>query len=575
MNTALARIAEDSINILVIEDNIGDVVLIQEMLEKASSIGFSVFHAPTVEMAEPQYRAHLFNVLLLDFNLPGLSGVEAVEKLRADLPGIPIIVMTGLADEKKALNTIKQGVQDYIIKGEYGNNILPRAIRYAIERKQFENRVIELVHFDQITGLINREVFLERLEGAIALSNQNGMPLAVLLISLRHFKEVTATLGHEVSNKLLKAAAVRLKECLMKQDALARLEGAEFVLFIAGNLAQPENLEYFSKGIIDTLERSFDIDGNSITIGCSIGIAPFPGGSVEDVDLFKQANIALHRAKQNPESEFQFYSQELNEELSGRIRLARELRDALDNKELVVWYQPIVDLKTDKVCGVETLVRWNHPEKGMVLPGEFVPFAEKSDLIVEITETVMQQACRDFKTWKHLVSEPFYVAINISARDFQKKDFTSRFERVLKLTGLNPKDVALEVTEGIIMDDPEQAALALTACRKAGASVFVDDFGTGYSSLGYLSKLPLDVLKIDYSFVADITTNGNNLMIATAIINLAHALNLKVVAEGIETKEQKDLLAILGCDKAQGFYFASPMPLEELTRWLQQREEQA
>jgi len=572
MSPALAHAPEPSIDILLIEDNESDAFLIQEMLGKNSSRVFSISHAPTMESAEPEYRARMFSVLLLDLNLPGLSGMEAIEKIRADLPGVPIIVMTGQHDEKRALGIIQQGVQDYIVKGQYGNDVLPRAIRYAIERKQFENRVIELVHFDRITGLMNREVFLERLEGAMSLADQNGMPLAVLHLSLRHFKETTATLGHEVGNKLLKAAAIRLKECLMKQDALARLEGAEFILFIAGNYAAPEKLEHFSRHIIDAIARPFDIDGHRISLGCSIGVAPFTGGSPEEINLFKHAGIALHRAKQSAHSEFQFYSHALNEELYQRITLGKELRTALDMRELLAYYQPIIDLKTGRVCGVETLVRWNHPEKGLIPPMTFIPFAEKSELILEITEYILQEACKDFLAWKHLVSEPFYVAINLSARDFQKKDFAARLEKMLALTGMNPKNIALEVTEGTLMEDPKQAIQTLTACRETGASVFVDDFGTGYSSLSYLSRLPLDILKIDRSFVTDIATNGHNLMIATATINLAHALNLKVVAEGIETKEQKDLLTILGCDKAQGYYFAKPMPLKELTAWLAKQE---
>lgn len=572
MKTSLAHAFEPSINILLIEDNEGDVFLIQDVLQKVSAHGFSIFHAPTLEKAELQYRSHTFNVLLLDLNLPGLSGVDAIEKVRCDLPGIPIIVMTGLDDEKRALHIIQKGVQDYIVKGQYANNILPRAIRYAIERKQFENRVIELVHFDQVTGLINREVFLERLEGAMALSNQNGMPLAVLLLSLRHFKEVTATLGHDVGDKLLKAIAVRLKECLMKQDALARMDGAEFILYIAGDLAAAENLEQFVQGMLDAIARPFEIDGHRIFLGCSIGVAPFSGGNPEEVDLFKHANIALHRAKQDSESRFQFYTQALSQELYDRIILGKELRNALKQQELQAYYQPIVDLKTGRVCGVETLVRWQHPERGMIMPAKFIPFAEQSELIQEITENVLQQACEAFPLWKHLVTEPFYVSVNLSARDFRRKDFMTRLERILDVTGMSPKNIAFEVTEGTIMEDAKRTALTLASCREKGASIFIDDFGTGYSSLSYLSKLPLDILKIDRSFVTDMVTNGHDLMIATATINLAHALNLQVVAEGIETVEQKQLLTILGCDKAQGYYFAKPMPMKELIAWLESPE---
>lgn len=570
MNQPLARSSTSPLDILLIEDNEDDASFVQDILKRTSPSAFLVSHATTLETAEPEYRQRAFNVLLLDFNLPGLSGMEAVEKLRADLPATPIIVMTGLDDEQKALGAMQRGAQDYIVKGQYANNILPRAIRYAIERKQFENRVIELVHFDQITGLINREVFLDRLEGAISLANQNTLPLAVLLLSLRRFKDVTATLGHEVGNKLLKAVAVRLKECLMRQDAIARLEGDEFILMIAGQLAAPERLAAFCQHVIDAIERPFEIEEHSVQIGCSIGVATYPECGRDAVELAKHGDIALHRARQNAKNEFQFYTQKLNTELNDRITLEKELQAAIRRRELMTYYQPIIDLKNNRVSGVETLIRWKHPEKGFIPPTTFIPLAEKSDLILEISDYVMREACRDFLSWKSLVKEPFYVAVNLSARDFQKKDFVERLSKVLADTGMNPKDIALEVTEGTLMEDPKQAIETLTACRKLGAAIFVDDFGTGYSSLSYLSVLPLDILKIDRSFVTDIMTSGHNLLIATATINLAHGLNLKVVAEGVETKEQKDLLAILGCDKVQGYYFAKPMPVSELSAWLKQ-----
>jgi diguanylate cyclase (GGDEF)-like protein len=568
MSPALAQPSLSPISILLVEDNKGDALLIEEALEDAAPKAFLVSHASTLEMAEPQYRQQEFNVLLLDLNLPGVSGMEAVEKLRADLPTTPIIVMTGLDDEKRALGTMQRGAQDYIVKGQYGNNILPRVIRYAIERKRFETRVIELVHFDQITGLINREVFLDRLEGVISLANQNVMPLAVMLLSLRRFKDVTATLGHEVGNKLLKAVAVRLKECLMRQDAIARLEGDEFILLIAGQLASPESLAGFCQQIIEAIERPFEINDHSVRIGCSIGVATYPSCGKDAIELAKHADISLHRARQNVKNTFLFYTQTLNQELNERITLEKELQAAIKRQELLAYYQPIVDLKSNRICGVETLMRWKHAEKGFIPPNVFIPLAEKSELILEISDYVMKQACKDFLSWKDLIASPFYVAVNLSARDFQQKDFVERLGHMLKATGMNPKDLALEVTEGTLMENPQQAIGTLTACRALGAAIFVDDFGTGYSSLSYLSKLPLDILKIDRSFVADITTNGHNLLIATATINLAHALNLKVVAEGIETKEQKELLSILGCDKAQGYYFAKPMPASELVAWL-------
>jgi len=575
MKQALAELPEyskSSIDILLIEDNEGDALIIQEMLQEMPSRAFSVSHVITVEMAEPEYKAHAFNVLLLDLSLPGLSGMEAVKKILHDLPLVPIIVMTGLDDEKRALGAMQMGVQDYIVKGQYDNNILPRAIRYAIERKRFENKVIELINFDQVTGLINRVLFLDRLEGAISLANQNNIPLAALVLSLRRFKDVTATLGHESGNKLLKSVAMRLKECIMRQDAIARLEGDEFILLITGQLAALENLTWFAQNIIDAIERPFTIDDHSVRIGCSIGVATYPACGGDKIELLKHADIALHRAKKNGKSEFQFYTEKLNEELSESISIEKELQSAIKQRELIAHYQPIIDLKNNRVCGVETLIRWNHPKKGFVPPDKFIPLAEKSDLILDISEYMIRLACSDFSSWKNLTEPPFYIAVNLSSRDIQKKDFSERLAEILKSTDMKPEYIALEITEGTLMEDPKQSILTLTECRNSGSSIFVDDFGTGYSSLSYLSTLPLDILKIDRSFVNDILTNKHNLVIATATINLAHALGLQVVAEGIETKEQKELLATLGCDKAQGYYFAKPMPLSELTEWLARRE---
>jgi len=567
-NIRINKQATLPIHILLIEDSEGDSFLIQEALTDCTNGKFIVVHAPTVEDAEKEYVARVFDVLLLDMNLPGLSGLEAVEKVRKDQPGIPIIVMTGMDDEERALSAMQRGVQDYLVKGNYTNEVLPRSIRYAIERQRFENKVIQLIHFDQVTGLINREVFLERLEGAISLASQNNMPLAVLLINLKQFKDVNATLGHDTGNKLLKTVATRLREYILPHDAIARLEGDEFIVMVAGNQAIPENLTHFAQGIIDTIRTPFEVDGQSINIGCNIGVATYPSCGKDGTELMKHADIALHRAKQSSKDEFHFYTQKLNEELMERILIEKELRIALKERALSAWYQPIIDMRTNRVCGVETLLRWQHPTRGFIPPSTFIPIAEKTDLIMEISEYVMNAACTDYAVWENLVQQPFYVAINLSTKDLQKTNFPDRLNNILQKTKMNPKHIALEITEGSLMEDPKQTITALQQCRQAGAAIFVDDFGTGYSSLSYLSLLPLDVLKIDQSFVRDILTNKHNRMIANSTINLAHGLGLHVVAEGIETTGQLELLKMIGCDKAQGFHFAKPMPISELLEWL-------
>ncbi|HEU5048617.1 MAG TPA: EAL domain-containing protein [Rickettsiales bacterium] len=559
-----------ALNILIIEDNEGDAFLIREMLEQEAPHTFSIQHSPTLEEAEPQYKNKPFNLLLLDLNLPGITGMEAIEKLRRDLPGVPIIVMTGLDDDKRALGALQRGAQDYIVKGQYGNKILPRAIRYAIERKQFESKVIELAHFDRVTGLINRNLFMERLESRLA--GQPDSPLAVLLLSLRRFKEVTATLGPEMGQALLKAVGVRLSERITQQDAVARMEGDEFAILVTGQSALPAELAKLSGQLLKVVERPFEINGLALHIGASIGIAIYPACGSDKNTLITHADSALHRARQNADSTFEFYTSALNEELSQRVLLERDLRTAIQQRQLLNYYQPIIDLKTAKPCGVETLVRWQHPERGMIPPLAFIPLAEKSGLITEVSDYVIRQACEDAVLWQGIQEQPIYIALNLASRDFQQEGFSRHLQEILRRAGIDPKHIALEVTEGTLMENPKQAIQTLTLCRELGASVFIDDFGTGYSSLSYLSQLPLDILKIDRSFVADILTNGHNLLIASATINLAHALNLKVVAEGIETQEQKELLKALGCDKGQGYYFARPMPKEELAAWLKAQQ---
>lgn len=558
------------ISILLIEDSEGDAFLISEALAEAVRDKFVISHVPTIEAAEKKYTVYPFQVMLLDFNLPGLSGIEAIEKIREEQPGIPIIVMTGLDDEEKALDVMQKGAQDYLVKGRYGNEVLPRAIRYAIERKRFENKVVELANFDRTTGLINRELFIGRLQGAIALANQTGLPLAVLHIGLRGFRDINATFGYDTGNKLLKAASQRLKNCVMQHDEIARLEGNEFILFSNGNAAAPEILPLFCQKLIDTIRRPFEVDGSIINIGCGIGIATYPGCGLNENELANHAGIALRRTLHSNQDEFQFYTGKLNEEFLTRILIENELRDALKQETLIPYYQPIIDLQTNRICGVETLLRWQHPEKGIITPDCFIPVAEKSDLIQEVSDYVIKAACRNLKLLQSAASYPLYVAINLSIRDLQSKHFIERFSRILLDSSAKPQHIALEITESVLMDDPEHIIRTLEQCRNMGVSIFVDDFGTGYSSLSYLSLLPADVLKIDRSFVKDITVNKHNRLIATSTINLANALGLSVVVEGVETEEQKTLFTELGCNKAQGYYFANPMPLAQCISWLKE-----
>jgi diguanylate cyclase (GGDEF)-like protein/PAS domain S-box-containing protein len=435
------------------------------------------------------------------------------------------------------------------------------------ERKLTEQRVHHVAQHDALTGLPNRSLLQDRLGQAVAYATRSGHPVWVMLIDLDRFKYVNDSMGHKAGDVLLMTVAARLRSSLRDADTVARLSGDEFVVIVSERGDQQLTPEIVQR-VMNSVAQPVMLGTKEFFVTCSIGVAVYPSESTDADTLIEHADIAMYRAKKLGRNNFQFYTPAMNEESLERVRIESALRNAVERDEFVLYYQPQLDMKTGKVCGMEALIRWQHPELGMVPPGRFIGIAEETGMIVAIGAWVLRTACAQNKAWQDAGFDKLRVAVNLSARQFGAADLIENLASVLLDTGLEPKYLEIELTESLFMSDITPAVDLLHRMKALGVNLSIDDFGTGYSSLSYLSRFPIDVLKIDRSFVADITRDANDEAIVTSIIALAHNLKLAVIAEGVETEEQLDYLRRHGCDEMQGYYFSKPLPAHEFEQLL-------
>jgi diguanylate cyclase (GGDEF)-like protein/PAS domain S-box-containing protein len=437
----------------------------------------------------------------------------------------------------------------------------------AIERKNAEDRLAHLAQFDSLTGLPNRYLFHDRLLQSVAQAKRSAKVMAVLFIDLDRFKLVNDTLGHRAGDQLLREAALRLAQNVRSGDTVGRFGGDEFGAILS-DLGKPSDASVVAQKVIESLAQPFHLDGQETFISASVGITIFPSDGDNPEALIMNADTAMYRAKDQGRNSYQFYTREMNERALKRVQTEASLRRALDRGEFLLHYQPRLALASGTITGFEALLRWRHPERGIVLPSEFIPVLEDTGLIVPVGEWVMREVCRQLNAWSRAGIVNLPVAINLSARQFQQRNLERTVCRILEEASIPPSLVQFELTESLLMKDPEAAARTLQRLKELGVTVSVDDFGTGYSSLAYLKRFPIDALKIDQAFVRDITVNQDDAVITLAIIGLAHSLGLKVVAEGVETREQADMLARHGCDEIQGYFLAAPADASVCERML-------
>ena len=440
--------------------------------------------------------------------------------------------------------------------------------RDITEKKAYEERLNIMAHQDALTALPNRLQFSDILTRRLNASSITGESLAVMFIDLDHFKDVNDTYGHNVGDQLLKEVAFRLMKTMRKGDVIARMGGDEFTVITNGGCTH-EDVSEIAQRILDTFDEPVMIMGREHFISASVGISVYPEDADDVEVLVKNADTAMYQAKESGRNAYKFYENDMNQFAQERFLLEASLRRAMSNNEFIVYYQAQVDAGSGCVNGAEALVRWQNPELGLVCPDRFIPVAEQSGLIVEIGEWVLRTACEQNKKWQDLGYPPISMAINISARQFKERgDLLEKIKRTLDETKMDPSFLDLELTESTLMYDPERSAITLKELRQLGVKISIDDFGTGYSSLNYLKRFDVSSVKIDKSFVKDITTNLDDAAISKAVIAMAHGLGLNVLAEGVETIEQLEMLNELDCDNIQGYFINKPMPAEEFTRIL-------
>ncbi len=451
-------------------------------------------------------------------------------------------------------------------------------VRDISERKRTEEQIRRLAYCDSLTGIPNRQAFLETLERELHRSKVGNKKFAVLFMDLDAFKRINDTLGHNVGDHLLKIVSERLRETIRPSDLvsrgdqshnLARLGGDEFTILIP-DLERVENAMAVAHRVKEAMRRPFLIEGNEIFVTASIGISLFPEDGDDCNSLLKFADTAMYHAKNCGKNNAKLYSSSLTMQIMSHVKLEVGLRKALKNEELYLLYQPQIEVRSGQIVGVEALVRWRHPERGIISPTEFIPLAEETGLIVPIGEWVLRTACNQAKAWQRLAKRSVRMAVNLSAKQFKDENLTQIVVSALHDTGLDPKLLELELTEGTLMDDARATMATLEQLRGIGVYLSIDDFGTGYSSMNYLKRFDVRALKIDKSFISGLPQDSENAAITRAIIAMAHGLKMVVVAEGVETDAQLGLLQEYGCDLVQGFYLGHPSPHEAITLMLQQ-----
>jgi diguanylate cyclase (GGDEF)-like protein/PAS domain S-box-containing protein len=435
--------------------------------------------------------------------------------------------------------------------------------RDITQRKLAEERIQYLAQHDTLTDLPNRVLMRDRLNISLAQAQRWDQVVAVLLIDLDRFKVLNDTFGPAVGDEILREMAQRLRQCTREGDTVARLGGDEFMVLLP-NLASPQGAATVAQKVLQSVAQPLHILGQEIVMSASIGLSLFPNDAKDPDDLIRNADTAMYSAKRMGRSNYQFYTDDLNLQMRERLIIEHGLRLAEQRNELQLLYQPKISLGQGSIMGFEALVRWHHPTLGLIPPARFIPIAEETGLIVQIGEWVLRTACEQVRAWRdeglHL-----RVSVNLSARQFRQENLAQTIYRILSETKVPPRYLELEITESDVMENAESAIATLDELKSKGVDISIDDFGTGYSSLSYLKRFPLDVLKIDRSFVRDVPTNGDDAAIVVAIIALARSMDIRVVAEGVETQSQAEFLNRSGCDFAQGYYFSPPVPAAQIT----------
>lgn len=586
--------------ILIIDDE----QPIQHILSEALKDNYDSVTASSAEEGLELLRQKTFALVISDINMGGITGLELASEILTAAPDTVVVMMSAEQNIESAVKALRVGAYDYIVK-PFDLRLVEATVRRAVEhyelcinKRQYEmdlevrvqERTVELLettikleteiaernraeerlnymrYHDVLTELPNRTLFKDRLGQALSTAKRENQLMAMLLLSIDRFKEIGETLGATFADELICEIAERLTSSMREGDTLAYWGSDEFAVLFT-ELERAEDTIQISKRLQAVLKPVFLLGGDEIYVTASIGIALHPLNGEDEASLIKNAAAALAQAKQQGGNSYQFYTAEMNAKAVHRLTLESNLRRALERNEFVLHYQPKVDINTWRISGAEALIRWNHPDKGLIAPAEFIPLAEETGLITAIGEWVLRNLCSELKS-SFSSSQSLSLSSNISARQFQDPNFFDLVMSILTELRVDPAQIELELTESSIITNLENGVRTLSALQNAGIRISIDDFGTGFSSLAYLKRLPIDVLKVDRSFVHEASTNPDDAALVLAIITLAHNLGLKVVAEGVESEDQLRFLYLLRCDEIQGYLFSKPLPADDFKRLL-------
>jgi diguanylate cyclase (GGDEF)-like protein len=553
-------------NILLVDDDETDRMSIKRALAKSVTT-IKIQEASSFSEAITLLKKTNFACILLDYRLDETDGIDLIKVIHTEaLSDAPIIMLSGIDDEATMLNCLKEGAQDFLLKSELTTNSLMRAIRYAEERKNITLQIRYLAQHDSLTDLANRALFIESVKRAVIRSKRTNSIFAVIFIDLDNFKAINDTLGHEAGDILLKTLSARLKEALREEDIIGRLGGDEFAVILEG-ITTESPLIKIAQNLLDTIKEPLLIGGKAIHSTASLGIATYPECATEATALIKCADLAMYQAKKDGRNGYYFYSEDLQVLADDYAILKTDIHNALARGEFELHYQPQVNTINHTITGLEALIRWHHPTRGLVPPNQFIPIAESLGLINEIGDWVMAEVCQQLKAWillyPHLLHN-FKIAINISAHQIRQRNLKDKFCRVLDKNEIPYGLIELELTESVLIDDIDRCTKTIGDMNNLGIQFAIDDFGTGFASFRHLQQLPLNVLKIDKSFIDQICLSNKSYEIVKAMIVIAHALEMEVVAEGVETIEQVNVLQTLACNYLQGYHFWRPMPAQDM-----------
>ena len=564
---------DQTLRLLLVDDDEVDRYAVKRALRSAN-FDSQIEEAATSSAALDALQNDQYDCVLLDYILPPIDGLTLLKTIRSDGNSVPIIILTGQGDEQLAVKLLHAGASDYLAKDKLSTDALSRSLRHVlhshqleIKRQHAEKSLRHLATHDSLTDLPNRVLLKDRLQQALINSQQQQNATGILFVDLDRFKMINDSLGHAAGDTLLKTVSTRLAKALRIGDTVARWGGDEFVIVLA-NIATPDNIAEIARHLLAVVRDPIMIDGQQLFVTASIGGCISSQSGTNTDTLLRNANTAMHCAKQQGRDKFIVYTPTMNANTSSRLALETDLRYALDRQELALHYQPLWDLNRSRAVAVEALLRWQHSEKGLLNPHQFLAIAEETGLSVAIGEWVLHTACANNRNWQQSGLPPITVAVNLSDRQFRHPDLVANIRYALQDSGLAPQWLEIELTEDIVMHGVNDAIQILQELRALGIKLSIDDFGTGYSSLAYLKRFPLDTLKIDRSFIKDILTDPHDATIVAAVVAMAHKMKLNVVAEGVENEQQLNLIRQQGCNHVQGYFISKPISDQKLMYWL-------